>query len=105
MLVTRLLAACLCVFLALPLPQFFVLTNVQAVESECPCHEDKDTSEEELVVRSSVRRRLSRSVGDTRVRRTFGPVGSHQTASSYMRQLPAIVGHQLAHGLCAPLLI
>ena len=102
---TRLLAVSLCAFVALPLPQFFVLTHVQAVESECPCHEDKDTSEKELVVGSSVRRRLSRSVGDTGVRRTFGPVGRPQKAASYMRLLPAIVGHQLANGLCAPLLI
>jgi hypothetical protein len=91
-------------FVALPLPRFVVLTHAQAVEPECPCHEGKDTSEEELVVASSVRRRF-RSVGNTHVRRIFGPVGRPQKPSSYARQLPAIVGHQLANGLCAPLLI
>ena len=101
--IARLLAVpiCLCVLVVLPLPQFVVL----GVESECPSHENEDASEEELVVGSSVRRRL-RSVGNTRVRRIFGPVGRpHQKTSSYVRQLPAIVGHQLANGLCAPLLI
>ena len=101
-LIARLLAVpiCLCVFAVLPLPQFVVL----AVESACPCHEDEDTSEVELVIGSFVRRRL-RSVGNTRVRRIFGPAGRRQKTSSYVRQLPAIVGHQLANGLCAPLLI
>ena len=106
MLVARLLAVpiCLCMFPALPLLQFVVLTGAHGAESERPCHEDEDTSEEELVARSSVRRRL-RSVGSTRVRRIFGTVGRPQKTSSYARQHPAIVGHQLADGLCAPLLI
>jgi hypothetical protein len=88
----------------LPLPQFVVPTHAQNVESGCPCHDDGDTSEEELVVGSAVRRRL-RSVGNTRVRRVFGPLGRAQKTSSYARQLHAMVGHQLANGLCAPLLI
>lgn len=106
MLVARLLAVpiCLCVFSALPLPQFVVLTPAQGVESECLCHEEGDTSEEGLVVGSSDGRRL-RSVGNTRVRRVVGSLGRPQKSSSYARQLPAIVGHQLANGLCAPLLI
>ena len=105
-LIARLLAVpiCLCVFVALPLPQFVVLTGAHGAESERPCHEDEDTSEEELVARSSVRRRL-RSVGSTRVRRIFGTVGRPQKTSSYVRQPPAIVGHQLVNGLCAPLMI
>ena len=94
----------LCAFVAVPLPQFVVLTSAQAVESECPCEKDRETSEEVLVVENSVRRRL-KSVGKTHVCRAYDTADNPHKSSSNARQLPATGGHRLANGCRAPLLI
>ena len=94
----------LCAFAAVPLPQFIVLTSAHEVESECTCKEDRETSEEALIVENSVRRRL-RSVGKTRVCRVYDTAGKPHKSSSNARQLPATGGHRLANGCRAPLLI
>lgn len=95
---------CLCAFTLLPLPQFGVLTSAESTERECPAQEDGENSEEELVVCSSACRRLND--------RCQSYLGQHSEAGERFAQtpsnayrLPAIVGHQLANGLCAPWLI
>ena len=94
---------CLCAVAVLPLPQLAVLTWVAPAEAECPCQEDRDSSEEEIVFCSSAHRRLNRLQHRdlSRIHETGGQL--HQN-TSYASHLPAIVGHQLANGLCAPLL-
>lgn len=94
----------LCAFAFLPLPQFVGLTVTESAEGKCPGQEDRENSEEEQVDWSSARRRLND-------RRHSGVSRSPETGD----QLPliaaivgrplAIVGHQLANGLCSPLLI
>ncbi|NOY29883.1 MAG: hypothetical protein GXP28_06795 [Planctomycetes bacterium] len=95
---------CLCAFVFLPLPQFAVLACAESAERECPCKESGESSEKELVVCSSARRHLSpfRHRVPSRPRPTGDRL--HQVASCAGR-LPTIVGHQLAYGLRAPLLI
>ena len=95
---------CLFTFAVLPIPEIFVLTLVEATEAESPSQEDRERSEEELVVCPSARRNLNH-------RRHSDLRRSHETRdrldqiASDAGHLPAIVGHQLANGLRAPLLI
>ena len=94
----------LCIFSFLPAPQVSVLAWAQSAEVECPCEEDGERSNQEQVVSSSARRPLKdrhhrdltrlHEIGDR-----FHPIAS----CDGRRQ--AIVGHRLANGLCAPLLI
>ena len=91
-------------FAVLPLPQFVVLTCAEAAEGQCPREGEGENSEEELVFWSSARRRLNhRHRSDLRQSCETGH-RLHRKASS-AGHLPAIVGHQLAHGLGAPLLV
>jgi len=95
---------CLCAFAFLPLPQHAVLTWTESAEGKCPCQKDRESPEGELVVWSSARRHLN----DRRHSDLSRPYETgdrlHQIASYAGRPL-AMVGHQLANGLCAPLLI
>ena len=95
---------CLCAVAFLPLPQLAVLTWAESAERECPCQEGRESFEEELIVGSSACRRLNdrRHSDLSRPHETGDRL--HQIAS-YAGRLPAMVGHQLANGLCAPLLI
>jgi hypothetical protein len=97
-------SVCLCALTFIPLPQFAVLTWADSAEGKCPCQRDGESSEEELVVGSSARRRLNhrRHSDLSRPHETGNRL--HQIAS-YAGRLPAIVGHQLANGLGAPLLV
>ena len=97
-------SVCLCVFTFLPVYHHDLVKCVEAAKGECPCHEQDESSEKELVVCSSTRHRLnSRARGDiSRPRETH--LRLHQDASCTGRR-PAIVGHQFANGLCAPLQI
>ena len=103
---SRLVSAsiCLCAFAALPLHHLPGLTLVESADGECPFEEDGKRSEEERIVFPSARRRLI--PGCYRDLRRPHEAGDrlHQIAS-YASRSPAIVGHQLANGLCAPLLI
>ncbi len=88
----------------LSLPQHLFHTFAESSEAERPLQEEGESPKEELEVRSSARRRLN-----DRFRCCNNQ--SHRTRVSVLRKslfaghLPAIVGHQLANGLCAPLLI
>ena len=97
-------SVCIWAFAFLPLPQLAVLTCVESAEGERSCQEDGESSEGERVVRSSAHRRLNdrRHSDPSRPHETDDQL--HQIASNAGRQ-PAIVGHRLANGLCAPLLI
>ena len=94
----------LCLFTFIPLPLLVGTTGVEAAEGECPFQKDRENAEEELAVWSSACRRLN----DRRHSGLRWPRGTgdrlHQSDSHAGRPL-AIVGHQLANGLCAPLLI
>ena len=93
---------CLCAFL--PLTQLAGLPWVESIEAECPCQEDGESSEEKQVVFSSARRRLNNRHQNDFSRPREPRRRLYQIASCVDR-LPAIVGHQLTNGLCAPLLI
>ncbi len=94
---------CLCAFGFLPLPQLAVLTWVESAERECPCQKDGERSEQEVVPRLSARRLDDRRHSD--LSRPHETGDQFRQIASCTGRLPAIVGHQLANGLCAPLLI
>lgn len=91
-----------CAFLLFP--QLAGQAWTESAEGERPCQEDRENSEEELVVWPSARRRLSEQR-----RCEFGR--PHDTGhwlqriASCSSRPTAVVGHQLANGLGAPLLI
>lgn len=95
---------CLCALAFLPLPQGIGPTWVESAETECPGQEGGESSQEKQVVDSSARRRCNnrRHSGFSRPHEASDRL--HQTAS-YADRPQAIVGHQLANGLGAPLLI
>ena len=75
-----------------------------SAEGGCPCQKDGESSEEEVVFRFSVRRRLNhRRHSDLRQPHETDD-RFHQIAS-HVRPRLVIVGHQLANGLGAPLLV
>ena len=96
---------CFCVFAFLPPSQLIVGAWAESSQGECPHQEDGKKSEGKLVDWSSARSSLK----DRRQRDLKRPISTgnrlYQIAASYAGGLPAIVGHQLANGLRAPLLI
>ena len=97
-------SVCLCAFALLPFPQLAVLTWAESVEGGCPFQADEKSFKEELVVWSSARRRLNhrRHVESAKLSETGDRL--HPTAA-YAHPNAVIVGHRLANGLRAPLLI
>jgi len=95
---------CLCVFTMLPVPQFAALASAESTEVESPCKGDGEKSEKELGVWCSAH-------GRSKIRRHRGPgrppekTNRSQLATPTAERAPAIVGHHLANGLRAPLLI
>jgi hypothetical protein len=88
----------------MPLSQLGVLTWAESAEKECPCEKDGEGSEEEVVVSSSARRRLNNlRHGNLRRRHESGDRPS--LIASFVDRPPVVVGHQLANGLRAPLLV
>jgi len=94
----------LCIFVFLLLPQLAVPTSAKTTEGNCPCQENEESSENELVACSSQRRRLHD-------RRHEDHRWSHESSDRF-RQIAfysgcaqATVGHHFVNGLCAPLLI
>ena len=98
------LAVGLCLFTFLPLTLLVGPTGVEVTEGESPFQKDRENPEEELAVGSSACRRLNdRQPNGLRwPRKTSVRLHLHSPHSD--RPL-AIIGHQLANGLCAPLLI
>lgn len=87
----------LCALSIVPIPQSSVLERADSAETECLCEEVR------AEVRLSTRRRLKRLQYLERM--TFFEIGNlRQVAISAIRS-SAIIGHQLANGLCAPLLV
>jgi hypothetical protein len=96
-------SVCLCAFSLLTPPQLFVQLEADSVEEESPSEEEGEDSEEELVIGSSARRlKAGRRRGIDRPLKT---VDHLRRSASSAGCSPAIVGHQLANGLCAPLRI
>jgi len=95
---------CLCAFLLFSTLQVAALAGPGSVETECPCKEYGERSEKELVdwcsahIRSNNRCHQGLSRPPEKRKQ---PQRVHKIAE----RVPAIVGHQLANGLCAPLLI
>jgi hypothetical protein len=98
-------SVCLCAFTFLPLPQLAGTTWTESSEAEFPLEEeDGKSAEEELAVGSSARRRLNHRRGrNLSLPYETGNPRCHSTPSG--SRLLAIVGHQLANGLGAPLLV
>jgi len=94
----------LCLFTFTPFLLLAGPTGVEVAEGECPFQKNRESPEEELAAESSACRRLNnrRHSGLRWPRETSDRL--HQSDSHTGRPL-AIVGHQLANGLCAPLLI
>ncbi|MBT6493581.1 MAG: hypothetical protein HOL01_03415 [Planctomycetaceae bacterium] len=98
-------SVCLCALTFLPGSQLVGMAMTESSEVEFPIEEeDGEFAEEELVVGSSARRRLSRHRHSDAGRpyKTGTPLA--QTIPSGSR-LSAKVGHELANGLCAPRLV
>ncbi len=93
----------LCAFSILPLPQLVGTTWAESSEAECPFEEDGESSEEELVVTASNRRRFRNHHRGVSL---FHRTSDHsRQIDSYGSRPAAIIGHQLANGLRAPLVI
>lgn len=96
---------CLCTVVFSPLHQHAVPACAGSAEERCPCQEeDTDPSERELTVSSSACRRSNDP-------HHSGRSWAHETGHrlhqivSHVGRLPATIGHQLANGLRAPLLV
>ncbi|MEO1984765.1 MAG: hypothetical protein ABGZ23_25065 [Fuerstiella sp.] len=101
----RFLSMSVCVFTFLALPQLALPTWVaEAMESECPCQEDEESSEERLAVAAS-ERRLHAGCGRRGLNRPRETGGCLRRSNYLVDCSPAVVGHQLANGLRAPVLI
>jgi len=81
-----------------------VLTWAESAQRECPGQKGEESSEEELVVWPSERRRLNnrRHSDLSRPRETGDRLKKN---APYADRPLAMVGHRLANGLCAPLLV
>ena len=94
----------LCLFTFLPLSLLVGSAGIEVAEGECPFEKDRENPEEELAVWSTAcRHSNNRRHSGLRWPRQTGD-RFHQSDSHAGRPL-AIVGHQLANGLCAPLLL
>jgi hypothetical protein len=95
---------CCCAFAVLPFPQLVALQSVVSAETEIPSQGDGERTEEEQVVSCTARRRLNgRRHSDLGKRHL--PSHRFDQIVVYASRFQAIVGHQLANGICAPLLI
>ncbi len=96
---------CLCAFLLFTVPRTTLSFAGEIAENEIPSQEDEET---ELEVLPSLRQRLTRRQQlPFESSATFGNHLNCQNCSfgPPVRFPRAIIGHQLANGLCAPLLI
>jgi len=95
----------LCAFALLPLLHHPGQICSELCQGSCPCQEDEGTTEVELVVGSTLNCRLDdRHHGDF----TTWPHENHRPLAPFASCAglhPAIVGHILANGLRAPLLL
>jgi hypothetical protein len=98
-------SVCLCAFSFLAPPQLSMQARAESAEERSPCEEEGENSEEELVVGSSLRRGSKARRQSGGISRPYKSVDRLRRSASYVGCSPAIVGHQLANGVCAPLLI
>ena len=85
-------------------PQISVVSWVQNSQQQAPTQEDNEDSEEAREVISSARHRENKR-RDTIVCRLKNPSKRPVPARIVTSAELAIIGHQLANGLCAPLLV
>jgi hypothetical protein len=101
----RLVSVSICfAAIAVVLPSHLSVSTWTLAEAECLCQEDGERSKHKQVGFFSARHRLD-------PRRRNDPSRPHEASSRlhqvalYAERIPAIVGHQLANDLGAPLLI
>jgi hypothetical protein len=87
----------LCALSIVPIPQSSVLERAESTETECLCEEERAEA------RMSARRRLKRLQYHERM--TFFEIGNLRQVAISASRSSAIIGHRLANGLCAPLLV
>jgi len=95
---------CLCAFILFPTLQVTALAGPESSETACHYKEDGETSEKELVDWFSTHRR-SNNRPHQGLNRLSGNRIHPQRVLATANRVSANVGHQLANGLCAPLLI
>ncbi len=95
---------CVCAFSLSAFPQVAVLSWVEMAEEEAPAQEDEENCEKELEVFSSTRRRFKRRF-DVVLYQSSETINRPKQTSRPAQDRLMIVGHQYAHGLCAPLLV
>jgi hypothetical protein len=93
-----------CLFTFLSLPQLALQTWVESAEGERPSPEDEESSEERLAVASTDRRWDAEDVCNGQSRHHQTP-GRLRRSRLHVGGLLAIVGHELANGLRAPVRI
>jgi hypothetical protein len=95
---------CLCVFVFLPFHDLAALSCAEFSEGGSPCQNHEEWTEREQVGCSSSRRRLNDlPQGDFKSPRKCGT--RQQRLSCHAVAFRATVGHRLANGLRAPLLL
>jgi hypothetical protein len=95
---------CLCVLMFSPTDHLAMQSWAESPGEECPGHHDGDHREVELTACSSSQHRL-RNWSRHQFSRRREARNRHDRVASSAVDRRAIVGHQLANGLCAPLLL
>ena len=95
---------CVCAFSLSAFPQIAVFSWVEMAEEEAPAQEDEENCEKELEVFSSARRRFKRRYNVV-LYQSLETINRPKRTTLPSQDRLTIIGHQLAHGLCAPLLV
>ncbi|MBL4884814.1 MAG: hypothetical protein JKY95_09805 [Planctomycetaceae bacterium] len=95
---------CLCAFSLASSPQFTVAAFAESTQEESSSPEDGEGAEEELEAVSSGRRSIKKR-RSLFVSKPYGISRQHNVVASLASYLPAITGHQLANGVCVPMLV
>jgi hypothetical protein len=95
---------CLCVFAFLPFHDLAALSCAEVSEGGSPCHDHEECNDREQTDWSRSRRRLNDLPEDSR--KPPPKCGARQKQlSRHAVPFQATIGHQLANGLRAPLLL
>ena len=95
---------CVCAFSLFSAPQFVVSSWAQLAQESAPVQEDSEDCKEEREVLSLARHRV-KNRRHTFICRLQKLNKRPPQVSSFVRDYQAIIGHQFANGLCAPLLV
>jgi len=95
---------CVCAFSLSAFPQIAVFSWVEMAEEQAPAQEGETNCEKELEVFSSARRRFKKRY-DVVLYESLETANRPKRTSLFSQDRLTILGHQLAHGLGAPLLV